>query len=123
MFYGLRPEAVRRLIDALRLRFNSPVSHGTKYYTWDTVIRLKAQELASYIADKRAGLEFGEPKLIMHRTDSQAIRNRIRSMTTAEARKRGLRKDTLWHLKKRAMTSGSFILYGKTLEKICTPND
>jgi len=48
----LRPEAVRKLIDALRVKFNSPVHHAAKFYSWDTVVRLKAQELANYILGK-----------------------------------------------------------------------
>jgi len=42
----LRPEANRRFLDVLRIRFNSPIRCRGKLYSWDTIIRLKAQELA-----------------------------------------------------------------------------
>jgi CRISPR-associated protein Cas1 len=114
----LRPEAVKRLIDALRIRFNSPVRHGTKYYNWDTVIRMEAQELSNYVLSKRSGLDFEEPKPTLHRTDSEAIRNQIMSMTTAKARKRGLRKNTLWCLQKRVRTGKSFEIYSPVMGKL-----
>ncbi len=80
----LRPEAVRKLIDALRIRFNSPVRCTGKFYSWDTVIRLKAQELAQYILGKKAELDFAEPKPALRRTDSEAIRGHILSITAIE---------------------------------------
>ena len=58
----LRPEAARKLIDALRIKFNSPVRYEGRFYSWDTLIRMKAQELANYILDKKTDLDFGEPK-------------------------------------------------------------
>jgi CRISPR-associated protein Cas1 len=40
----LKPEAARKLIDALRIKFNSPVRHAGKSYSWDALIRLKARQ-------------------------------------------------------------------------------
>ena len=114
----LRPEAVRKLIDALRIKFNSPVRYTGKLYSWDTVIRLKAQELANHILGKRTNLNFGEPKPVLHRTDSEAIRNRILSMTTADANKLGIRKNTLWYIQQHAKTEKSFRIYSKIRTKL-----
>jgi len=116
----LKSEAVRKLIDALRIRFNSPVRYTGRFYSWDTLIRLKAQELANYVVGKRTNLDFGEPKQILDRTDSEAVRNRILSMTTVDARKRGIRKNTMWYLKQRALTANNFVTYGKVRTKLCS---
>jgi CRISPR-associated protein Cas1 len=114
----LTPEAARRLIDALRIKFNSPVQYKGKFYSWDTLIRLRAQELANYVVGKRTNLDFGEPKPVLHRTDSEAIRNRILSMTTADGNKLGIRKNTLWYIQQHAKTEKSFRIYSKTRTKL-----
>ena len=117
----LRPEAARKLLDALRIRFNSPVRYAGKLYSWDTVIRLKAQELANHALDKRIDLDFSKPKPALHRTDSEAIRNRILSMTTVEGRKLGIRRNTLWYLEHRARGDKTFRIYGKVRTKLSQP--
>jgi CRISPR-associated protein Cas1 len=114
----LRPEAAKKFLDALRIKFNSPVRYKGRSYSWDTLIRLKAQELANYVVGKRTNLDFGEPKQILHRTDSEAARNRILSMTTAEARKRGIRENTLWYLQHRARGTKSFDVYSKVRRRL-----
>jgi CRISPR-associated protein Cas1 len=110
----LRPEGAKKLIDALRIRFNSPVRYKGKFYSWDTLIRLKAQELANHILGRGTDLDFDEPKPVLYRTDSEAIRNRILSLTRAEARKLGIRKNTRWYLQHRAKTSVPLKIYAKT---------
>jgi len=118
----LKPEAVRKLIDALRMKFNSSARYNGRFYTWDTLIRLKAQELANYIICRRTDLNFSEPEPVLHRTDSEAIRSRILSMTTTEAKVRGMRKNTLWHLQHRACRSKPFRISGKVMVKISQAN-
>jgi CRISPR-associated protein Cas1 len=117
----LRPEAVRKLIDALRIKFNSLVRYKGRSYSWDTLIRLKAQELANHILGKRTNLNFSEPKPVLHRTDSEAIRSRILSLTRAEARKLGIRKNTRWYLQHRAKNSVPLKIYAKTRSRLSTP--
>jgi len=114
----LRSEGAKKLIDAMRIRFNAPVQYKGPFYSWDTLIRLKAQELANYIIGKRTNLDFGEPKPVLHRTDSEAIRNRIMSMTATDARECGIRKSTLWYLQRRARTDKPFRIYGKVRRKL-----
>ena len=118
----LRPEAARKLIDAVRTRFNSPVRHAGRFYSWDTVIRLKAQELANYILSRRNELDFGEPKQILDRTDIGAVRNRILSMTSTEAKRLGIRKNTLWYLKRRCRVGRHMSIYSKVRSRILLPS-
>jgi hypothetical protein len=117
-FLRLRPEAARKLLDALRIRLNSPVRHRGKLHSWDTVIRLKAQELANYIQHRRAELSFDEPNPTLERTDSEALRKFILSITSAEARKLGIRKNTLWYLQQRARSYRPFSIYPKIMAKL-----
>jgi CRISPR-associated protein Cas1 len=114
----LRPESVAKLVGALRAKFNSRVAYKKKFYSWDSLIRLKAQDLANYILGKRIGLDFGEPKPVLHRTDSKAIRSRVLSMTTAEARKLGIGRNTLWSLQQRAGSGTPFRIYSRVRAKL-----
>lgn len=116
----LKPEAARRLIDALRIKFNSPVRHAGKLYSWDTVIRLKAQELANYVLGRRSELSFDKPTLASEREDSEAVRKLILSLNTAEARKLAIRRNTLWYLQQRARTDKSFKICDKVRAKLPT---
>jgi len=78
----------------------------------------------SDIADaKRTDLDFDEPKPVLHRTDSEAIRSRILSMTTDDARKLGIRRNTLWYLRERAKTGKFFKIYGKLETRLHEQSD
>jgi len=118
----LRPETVRKLADALRIRFNSPVRYKGKFYRWDTILRVKAQELANYVLGRRNGLDFSGPSPILHGIDSEAIRNLILSMTAADAKKRGIRKNTLWYLQLRARQGNPIQTYAKIRTKLSHRN-
>ncbi len=110
----LKPESVRKLLNALRIRFNSTVKHDGKYYSWDTILRLKTQELANYVLRKRSELSFEDPKPALSRADHAVVRDKIPSLTVAEARKRGIGKNTLWYLQRRASTEKPFRIYRNT---------
>jgi len=114
----LKTEAVRKLIDTLRIKFNSSVQYKGRFCSWDTLIRLKAQELADYVLGKRSSLDLGEPKPDLDRTDSEAIRSKILSLTAAEASKLGIRRNTLWHLQQRVQTSKPIRIYSKVRKRL-----
>jgi hypothetical protein len=94
------------------------VRYKGKLFSRDTLIRLKVQELASYIIGRRNELDFEEPSPSFDNTDSEAIRRMIRSMTTTEASALGVRKSTLWYLKKRASSRKPLKIYGKVLSRL-----
>jgi CRISPR-associated protein Cas1 len=114
----LRPEAVKKLLAALQIKFNSIVQYRGKRYGWDTVMRLKCQELASYILTRRSELDFNNPRPILQRDDSEAVRSRILSMSCAEARQLGIRKNTLWYIQQRARTGKPIKMYNRVKQKI-----
>jgi CRISPR-associated protein Cas1 len=114
----LRPEAAKTLIDALRIKFNSSIRYKGRFYSWDTLIRVKAQELGSHILSARTELDFSKPNPTLHRTDTEAIRNQIGFMTTEDARKRGIRRSTLWHLQQRIQTGKPVRVYSKVRKRL-----
>ncbi len=93
---------MKRLLDALPIKFNSTARYEGKFYSWDTIMGLKAQELANYILRKRIELSFEDPKPALSRDDHAVVIDKILSLTVAEARKRGIGKTTLWYLRKHA---------------------
>ncbi|MCW4032532.1 MAG: hypothetical protein NWF08_03965 [Candidatus Bathyarchaeota archaeon] len=62
----------------------------------------KTRELANFILDKSRSINFS--RLIPHldRQDTRELREKILSLTVADARKNGINKSTLWYLQKRA---------------------
>src|SRR5208282_4086592 len=98
----LKPEAVKKLLDALRIKFNSTVRYRNKFYGWDVIIRLKAQELTAFLLEKRSTVSFREPIPLFSNQFSTAIRKKILTLTSAEAKKQGIGKSTLWYLQSRA---------------------
>jgi CRISPR-associated protein Cas1 len=114
----LKPEAVKKLLTALRIRFNSPVKYKGKFYSLDTTIRSKAQDFASYLLSKRSDLSLEEPAPDLSRSDSEAVRDRIISMTVAEARRQGVGKSTLWYLQARTRSGKPLRTYTKVRTKL-----
>ncbi|HYW01584.1 MAG TPA: CRISPR-associated endonuclease Cas1 [Candidatus Acidoferrum sp.] len=118
----LKPEAVKKLLDALRIKFNSPVRYRNKLYGWDVIMRLKAQELAAFILNKRTTISFEEPRPVLQRDDSETLREAILSMSASEARRRGIRGNTLWYAQRRAKSREQFKIYTNLKSRICEPS-
>jgi CRISPR-associated protein Cas1 len=116
----LKPEGVKKLLAVLQIKFNSNVRYRGKYYGWSTVMRLKCQELAGYILARRSELDFNNPRPLLPRDDSDAVRSRILSMSVAEARELGIRKNTLWYIQQRARTGKPIKIYKQVTKKLCT---
>jgi CRISPR-associated protein Cas1 len=114
----LQPEAVKKLLAALPLRFNSTTLYRNKNYGWSTVIQSKCQELANYIQAKRAEIDFSTPNSALHRSDSEVLRNQILSMSVAEGRRFGIRKNTLWNMQRRARSSKPLRIYTRVKTRL-----
>ncbi len=114
----LKPETAKKLLAALQIKFNSTTRYRGKLYGWDTVMRLKCQELASYILGRRSELDFDNPRPELPRDDSEAVRSRILSMSCAEARELGIRKNTLWYMQQRARTGKPIKIYNQVRKKL-----
>lgn len=116
--YRFEMEAKQRFIDALREQFNSGVNYKGRTLKWDTVIEQKLLDLGRYLVGKSPKLDFTEPSPVLQRSDSRELRQRINSLTSQEARKLGIPKQTLHDLKKRARSEPPFRTYGKVSRKL-----
>jgi CRISPR-associated protein Cas1 len=114
----LKPDAARRLLDILQIKFNGTIHYRGTSYGWNTILRLKCQELAGYILSKRNELDFSHPCPILSRDDSETFRNRILSLSVAEARKLGIRKNTLWYMQQRARTRKRMRIYNPVKQRL-----
>ena len=114
----LKPEAVKKYLEIIREKFNSTALYKDKNYCWDIIIQLKTQELAKFILGKTKKIDFSNPSPYLVNVDDKELRDSILSLSTKDARKRGIRKNTLWHLKKRAKEKKSFKIYSKISEKL-----
>ena len=115
----LKPESVKRLLSRLREKFNSTVNYRGKAYRWDTIVFLKAQELAKHILDGKP-IDFSEPSPNLGRSDTQELRKRILSLSQSEAKKLGIGKSTLHYLRKHVTGEKSFDVYQKVARKLET---
>jgi CRISPR-associated protein Cas1 len=84
----------------------------------DTVIQLKTQELARYLAGKSKIIDFAEPSLNLIRTDSRELCNRILLLSHDEAKTLGIGKSTFHYLRKHAQEDRPFKTYRKVAEKL-----
>ncbi|MGB6680695.1 MAG: hypothetical protein WBF08_05140 [Candidatus Bathyarchaeia archaeon] len=79
---------------------------------------MKTQELAKFILGKTKKIDFSNPSPFLANVDDTELRHRILSLSTKDAGKRGIRKNTLWHLKKRAKEKKSLKTYSKVSKKL-----
>jgi hypothetical protein len=114
----LQPEAVKYLLEILRFSFNSPVLYQGRNCRWDTIILLKAQELANYILGKNKILNFVNPSPNLAREDSRELREKILCLSAREAKGMGIRRNTLWYLKGRAEAKKTLKIYSPVSRKL-----
>jgi len=112
----LKPEAVKKLLGALRIKFNSPVRYKSKLFGWDVIVRMKVHELAAFLLDKRSTISFEQPQPTLN--DDSAIRKAVLSLSVGDARKLGIRRNTLWYAQKRAKSNSRLRVYQKVESKI-----
>jgi CRISPR-associated protein Cas1 len=114
----IKPPLLDRYAELLREQFNSGVMYGGKRLTWDTLILRKCQELAHYLLGKTTRFDLVNPNLNLEREETQALRKKILSLSSAQARKIGLNKSTLHYLRKRARDRKPFSIYEPVLAKL-----
>jgi CRISPR-associated protein Cas1 len=116
--YRFNVEAKQRFIEVLRERFNSGIKYRGGVLKWDTVIEEKTLEFSRFLVAKSSMLEFVEPSPSFDRFDSVNLRNRIKSLTSQEAKKLGISKQTLHDLRTKARGDRSFRLYSNVNRKL-----
>jgi CRISPR-associated protein Cas1 len=116
--YRFGVDAKQRFIDLLREQFNSGVSYEGCVLKWDTVIERKTIELSRYLIGRSRLVQFIEPSPILKKTDNSELRNRILSMSTHDARRRGIGKSTLHYLRRNARARSSLTVYEPVRRKL-----
>ena len=82
------------------------------------MIEEKALELARFLVGKSSKLDFTEPAPSFERFDTMQLRERIKSLTSVEAKKVGIDKSTLYTVRQHVRDGESFRLYGKVSRKL-----
>ena len=116
--YRLETEAKRRFLERLGERFNVGVRYNGRGMKWDTVIEQKTVELGRYLVGRTGSLDFEEPSPSLLRTDDQELRKRILDLSQSQARKLGVGRSTLHHLRQKARNRTTFKVYERTREKL-----
>jgi CRISPR-associated protein Cas1 len=97
----------------IRAQFNSGIAYRGRVLKWDTVIDEKASETARFLTEETSMVDFVEPSPKLDRLDDRELRERSNSLTLHEAKKRGLGKSTVHHLRKNARSKDMFRVYRK----------
>ena len=116
--YRFKVEAKERFIELLRDHFNAGVMWKSQRFKWDTAIEQKAQELGRFLVGKSGKLDFNQPAPVLERFDGIELRDRIKSLTSEQAKAVGIGKSTLYTLRQHAREERSFRLYGKVSRKL-----
>lgn len=116
--YRFEPEAKQRLLDLLRMQFNSGVRYEGRAFKWDSVIEQKTVELGRYLVGRSGRLDFSGPSPRLARADDRELRRRILSVTESEAEKLGIGKSALHYLRKNAAGDFSFKLHRNIRDKL-----
>jgi len=104
----IKPPLLDRYADLLRGQFNSGVMYSGKRLPWDTLILRKSQELARHLLGKIARFDLRTPKPALERSDTRALREKILSLSSSDARTLRLGKSTVHYLRKRAKEERPF---------------
>jgi CRISPR-associated protein Cas1 len=114
----IKPPLLDRYAELLREQFNSGVMYGGKRLTWDTLILRKCQELAHYLLNRTAKFDLRRPKPVLERSDTRALREKILSLSSSDARTLRLGKSTVHYLRKRAKEERPFKVYTPVLARL-----
>ncbi len=114
----LRETTAKMLIEKIKLNFNSRVLYNDKYHSYQNVLYENVRLLADYVIGKSVRLSFDIPKLEINRVDNTKIRHRIADMTPEERRMLGIKRNTLWYMKKNIKEGKRIKIYDKTIQKI-----
>jgi len=114
----IKPPLLDRYADLLREQFNSGVMYCGKRLPWDTLIFRKCQELARYLLGKAARFDLKCPKSVLERSDTRALREKILSLSSSDARTIRLGKSTIHYLRKRARDKKPFKVYTPVLARL-----
>jgi CRISPR-associated protein Cas1 len=118
--YRFEVEGKGRFLDLVRERFNSGVTWKDRVMKWDSVIEHKTMELARFLKGdmKSSTIDFTLPEAILETFDNHSMVSRILALSPKQARRLGIAKSTLHHLRCRSRTHDKLRVYTKTRKKL-----
>jgi len=114
----IKPPLLDRYADLLREQFNSGVMYRGKRLPWDTLILRKCHELARFLLGKVTSFDLRNPKPVLERSDTRALREKILSLCSSDAQTLRLGKSTVHYLRKRAKEKKPFKVYSPVLARL-----
>jgi CRISP-associated protein Cas1 len=117
----LRASAAKVLIDRLSANMNRKVPVGGRSYAFETLVLESARKLARHLTEPKTAFDLRYP---FAADDSgyvgSDLKDRVASMTYADARRLGISKAGLFYMKRRAGEGKPLRLYRKVAEKLPT---
>ena len=118
--YNIRLTSVtaKALLDKITLNFNKTMQYKGKQHSYGFILLDNVRNLASYVTDTTKTLTFDIPEIGTARNDPTELRNHILSMTSEERKQLGIRRNTLWYMKKNVKKGKRIKVYTKILERL-----
>ena len=114
----LKEKTAKMLVEKIKLNFNLRVPYNDKNYSYQNVLYENVRLLANYMLGKANRLTFVIPQMESSRADNINVRNTISNMSPEERRKLGIRRNTLWYMKKNIKEGKRIKIYDKVMTKM-----
>jgi len=115
----LRSTAAKVLLDRLSANLNRKVTLGGRNHSFETLIQETARKLARHLTGAKGRLDFSYPFAIEDSGHASAdLKDRVASMTYAEAREVGISKAGLFYMKRRAAEGKPLRLYAGVRQRL-----
>jgi CRISPR-associated protein Cas1 len=114
----LRESAAKALIEKVKVNFNMKAKYKGKNNSYENILLDNVRSLANHIEDKTSTFTLNIPDLELNRVDDADLRGRIMSMTIEERKRLGIKRNTLWYMKKSIAEGRKIKIYEKVMAKI-----
>lgn len=119
----LRPTAAKALIERLSANMNRKVIVGGRNYSFETLVTEKARKLAKHLTAPKSPFDLSYPFAAEEASYvGSDLKERVATLSYAEARTLGISKAGLFSMKQRAAKGKPLRLYGKVAEKLTAEN-
>ena len=117
----LRPTAAKALIERFSANLNRKVSVAGRSFAYETLVLETARKLARQLTTPSGRFDLSYPFAVGESGHvASELKDRVASLTYAEARKLGISKAGLWDMKRRAAGGKPIRLYRKVAKRIST---
>lgn len=110
----MKPNTAKRLIEKIRLNFNSRAIYNGRNYSYQNILYENVRVLANYLIDKSSKLQFNIPKFEIKREDPIELRDKVLGLTIEDRKRLGINKSTLWYMQKHVKEGKRIKLYKKS---------